>query len=58
MRDAETVLTDPDRYRVLYDLGCAFAARLELEHPTTKAKLVLEVPRDHLPEWARANYLA
>lgn len=30
-----------------------FAARLELEHPTLKTKLVLEVPRTHLPSWAK-----
>lgn len=30
-----------------------FAARLEFEHPTLKTKLVLEVPRTHLPDWTR-----
>ncbi len=41
--------------RALEDGSVAlFAARLELEHPTLKTKLVLEVPRTHLPEWTRA----
>jgi len=40
--------------RALEDGSVAlFAARLELEHPTTKARLTLEVPRAQLPEWAR-----
>jgi 23S rRNA pseudouridine1911/1915/1917 synthase len=30
-----------------------FAARLEFAHPTLGEPLVLEVPRTHLPDWAK-----
>ncbi|HTF86860.1 MAG TPA: RluA family pseudouridine synthase [Planctomycetota bacterium] len=40
--------------RALEDGSVAlFAARLELEHPTLKTRLVLEIPRSHLPDWAK-----
>jgi Nif-specific regulatory protein len=55
MRDATTALADPARFRLLYDLGCAFAGRIELDE---LLPLVLEQCRTALAAEGATIFLA